>query len=77
MEPFRPVVDTIVAEIVREGCAGELMDPPMKKRLQGVLTARVRVRDELRTVPDALSLLTASLAALAAKQVDVLTLPQY
>jgi CRISP-associated protein Cas1 len=77
MEPFRPLVDKIVIELVREEQALALMDPPLKKRLAGVLSQRVCVRDEMRTVPDALALLTASLAAYAGRDVTELTLPQF
>ena len=77
MEPFRPLVDTLVAEMVREGMGQELLDRPVKQRLVGILATRVRVRDELRTVPDALTLLTASVASLAMREVTTLTLPQY
>jgi CRISP-associated protein Cas1 len=77
MEPFRPIVDRIVVEMVREGLALELLEPPLKKRLAGILTSRVLVRDEMRTVPDALGLLTASLAGYAAREITTLALPQY
>ncbi len=77
MEPFRPSVDKIVIEMVREGLAMDLLAPPLKKRLAGVLSARVQVRDEMRTVPDALSLLATSLASFAARETTTLTLPQY
>lgn len=77
MEPFRPIVDRIVVSMVREGLSGDLLDPPLKKRIAGVLSERILVRDELRTVPDALSLLTASVAAFASKETTMLTLPQF
>jgi CRISP-associated protein Cas1 len=77
MEPFRPLVDLIVAEIVREGYSDAPLDPPMKQRLAGILKARVRVREELRTVPDALGLLAVSLVQFAQKEETALILPQY
>ena len=77
MEPFRPLVDQIVAEMVSEELADALLDPPIKRRLAAVLTTRVRVRDDLRTVPDALGMLTASLAAVATGEATELTLPQF
>ena len=63
MEPFRPLIDRVVIELVGEGRADEVLDKKIKSRLIAPVMARYRIGDEQRTLFDILARLTASVAA--------------
>ncbi len=77
MEPFRPLVDEIVAQIWSEGKGYSELTPAFKKRLLGVLTIRLKLGDEERGLFDVLSKLALSLASVIEGRRKTLILPQW
>lgn len=75
MEPYRPLVDGVVAGIVREDLA-VAVSKENKSRLIRALLCRVRVRGEWRTVSDALRQLASGVCrVLEGGDLDSLVLP--
>lgn len=50
MEPYRPLIDGVVVEVVGERGTDAALDPPTKERLVGALHARLEHDAEQRTV---------------------------
>ena len=63
IEPFRPIIDRAVVELVDEGLAGAELDKHIKPRLIQPVMDRYPLEGENRTLFDILSRLAASLAA--------------
>jgi len=63
MEPYRPVIDRIVAEIAREGGPRVTLATEVKLRLLGALVGRHLVGGEWRTLTDLVRRAAASLAS--------------
>jgi CRISPR-associated protein Cas1 len=61
MEPYRPLIDEHVAEIVRSFGPDAPLDPPTKARLVGILAEPLSHEGESRTVADWISRTVASL----------------
>jgi len=76
MEPFRPVVDQAVVSILKTVTAESEMSQSIRAQLIEGITERVFVDGRIRTVLDALSLLTASLTEATRTGVPVLQLPE-
>jgi len=75
MEPFRPIVDRAVAELV-DGCESvPEMDQETRAALLGSLTGRVEIEAEQRTLFDALARTAASLANVISTGAGELDLP--
>lgn len=62
MEPYRPLVDRVVVELVGEFGGDGPMDRPVKARLASVLSERVSSGGECRTASDWIARTTASLS---------------
>jgi len=75
MEPFRPVVDEAVALHLQEEGADLNLTPDTKRMLLAAVGGRVDVDGESRTLFDAASLLTASLALYYQGKRKKVTLP--
>jgi CRISPR-associated protein Cas1 len=77
MEPFRPLVDGVVAVIVKEKGEQAPLDKETKAEIIGSLTnRRFTVEDESRTLFDILSRVASSLAAVYAGKRKSLILPE-
>jgi CRISPR-associated protein Cas1 len=76
MEPFRPVVDKAVYELIRDGDPAAPMDRPAKTALLEAVTGRVRLNKESRSLFDAASIAASSLVAVLNKQAKRLVLPE-
>lgn len=76
MEPFRPLVDAVVASIVAEHGLNAPLDREAKTALLSVLTSRYTARGESRTLFDWLQSLAASLAQIFLGAKQPLDLPE-
>jgi CRISPR-associated protein Cas1 len=77
MEPFRPVVDRVVASYVdREGKVSDL-DPSARREILEALTQRCILNQEVRSLFDAASAMATSLAAVFLGERDELELPEH
>jgi CRISPR-associated protein Cas1 len=76
MEPFRPVVDTLVARLVREQGETPPLDTATKAALIDALLGVCRVDGQVRTLFDAAAVAAQSLAAVLLGEARRLTLPQ-
>lgn len=76
MEPYRPVVDAAVAELVDRFDAVPEMDRETRAEILGSLTGAVLVEGKQRTLFDALGLTASSLAKLVMDETDRLLLPE-
>lgn len=76
MEPFRPLVDRVVVEIVGQHGAQVPLDPAIKRDLLGSLTGRVQLLGEQRTVFEAAERLAVSLCDCFLKKRTALAVPQ-
>lgn len=76
MEPFRPIVDRVVVELISEVGPEAAMDQSVRAKLIGCLMNRVFVHDQQRTILDALGLVSASLVDAMSRTEAKLTLPQ-
>lgn len=75
MEPYRPIVDRAVLEIVGDFGADVALDRAVKSRLIEAVTQRQTLDGQSRTLFDILSQTSASLAAVFAGEADRLILP--
>jgi CRISP-associated protein Cas1 len=76
MEPFRPMVDEIAFRLVEKNGKVALMTSQVKAELVAVLSCRVVMDGEKRTVTDALSRLAVSLVNVFERKVETLALPE-
>jgi CRISP-associated protein Cas1 len=76
MEPFRPVVDTVVARLVRQSGGPPTLDTPTKAALIDALLGLCRVDGQVRTLFDTAALAAQSFAAVFLGEAHRLTLPQ-
>ena len=76
MEPFRPIVDKAVYELIRDGDPAAPMDRPTKTALLEAVTGRVRLNKESRSLFDAASIAASSLVAIFEKRGKHLILPE-
>lgn len=76
MEPFRPLVDAIVAEIVGEFGTDAPLTRDTKPRLLAVLTTELDLGGERRGLFDCLTRLSSSLAEICESGKGELTLPE-
>lgn len=75
MEPFRPLIDRAVAELVADGLHDAALDKTIKPRLIEPVMARYQLNGEERTLFDVLGRMTASLAAVFEERQERLDLP--
>jgi len=76
MEPFRPLVDAVVVEIVAESGFETKLTPPVKRELIGSVVARYWFSGEQRTLFDWLASLCSSLAQVYLGQSTRLQIPE-
>ena len=76
MEPFRPVVDRIVVDIMNTGGPKAPLDQKCRATLIRSILSRVFVQDQQRTVMDALSIVCGSLVEAMKTPQSKLLLPQ-
>ena len=76
MEPFRPVVDKAVVQIVEKHGAEAEFTQQLRAELIRCLLSRVFIHDQQRTVLDALNLVAASLVDALSGSEATLSLPQ-
>jgi CRISP-associated protein Cas1 len=76
MEPFRPIVDSVVAAIVGGQGSQAPLDRESKTHILSVLTSRFSANGEDRTLFDWLSSTSASLARVFAGSKEILELPE-
>lgn len=76
MEPFRPVVDQIVVDLVNSGGPTAPLDQRARATLIRGILSRVFVEDQSRTVMDALAMMSSSLVDAMSGSDSVLSLPQ-
>jgi CRISP-associated protein Cas1 len=76
MEPFRPLVDKAVVEIVRSSGPQAALDPQTKTTLIQAVTDRVTVEGDSRTTFDAVAMAASSLVAIIEKRSKRLILPE-
>jgi len=76
MEPYRPVVDAIVAVLVLQRGSDIQLDREIKRELLNALGGRVKMGNEERTIFDALGKTCASLAKAYEGKTQKLLLPQ-
>ena len=76
MEPFRPLVDAVVFQLVAEQGAEAPLDKTAKARLIGILFGRMELNGERRTMFEIFSRLSASLAQIYEGEGTDLTLPE-
>jgi CRISPR-associated protein Cas1 len=76
MEPLRPLVDRVVAEVVAQRGLQVELDAAVKRDLLMALTGRILVDGQQRTLFDAASRTAVSLADVFLDQADRLTLPE-
>lgn len=76
MEPYRPLVDRLVMEILEEDDNGRELDSGIKKRLAGVVERKVRLGKQKVTVFQAVYRLASSVAAAALEERKALDLPK-
>jgi len=77
MEPFRPLVDKAVCELVREAGPAVALDRAAKTALLQAVTGRITVDGESRTTFDAASIAASSLVAVLEKRSKGLVLPEF
>lgn len=77
MEPFRPLVDSEVFQIVAEQGEAPLLDKNSKARLIGILFGRMELNGEGRTLFEIFSRLSASLARVYAGEATDIVLPEH
>ena len=75
MEPFRPLIDRAVSELVADDLHDAALDKSIKPRLIEPIMGRYRIDGEERTLFDILGRLTASLAAVFEQRQERLDLP--
>ena len=75
MEPFRPIVDKAVVQLVKEKGVATPLDKEAKAAIIGSLTGRFKLENEERTLFDILSRTASSLAAIFEGKTDELILP--
>ena len=75
MEPFRPIVDRAVVQIVADHGTDVPLNPEVKSHLIGAMMQRYMLDRESRTLFDVLTRLTASLASAFTGQTRSLALP--
>jgi CRISPR-associated protein Cas1 len=75
MEPFRPVVDRVVAQCMSEGQGAPDLSSSLKRRLAGSLKEQVPWGCEARTVEDAAGKCASSLAGVFLGQQKEVSLP--
>ena len=76
MEPFRPLVDRVVVELVQEKGTGCEMSQEVRARLLKILSDRYEVEGESRTLFDLFKRITSSLAQVYLGQREALYLPE-
>ena len=76
MEPFRPVVDRTVVEVVHAEGADAEMTQELRATLIQAIMSRVFVEDRVRTVMDALAATSTSLVDAMSGSQTPLALPQ-
>lgn len=76
MEPFRPVVDRVVVELVSSIGPDAAMDQGVRAQLTGCLLSRIFMHNQQRTVLDALNVMSASLVDAMSRSEAKLSLPQ-
>ena len=76
MEPLRPMVDEAVAGLVQQVGASAPLDPTTKPALLAILSKRVKVGRETRSLPDALGRYASSLADVFHGQRRSLLIPE-
>lgn len=77
MEPFRPRVDLLVVQLLKEFPRDAALSPEIKGRLLSFLEDRYQFEGEKRTIFDVLSRIAASLADVFLKQRQDLMLPEW
>lgn len=75
MEPFRPIVDKAVVELVNDRGTEAPLDKEVKAKIIGALTGRFELEGEQRTLFDIISRTSASLAQVFCGEIDDLILP--
>lgn len=75
MEPYRPLVDAIVADNVHAGVAYEALDPNWKREFLGIAAMDVVVKKEKSPLMVAMQRSTASLAACFEGKADNIVFP--
>ena len=76
MEPFRPLVDAVVVQLVAEQGTGAPLDKVAKARLIGIIFGRMELNGEQRTMFEIFGRLSASLAQIYDGAATDLTLPE-
>jgi CRISPR-associated protein Cas1 len=76
MEPFRPIVDKAVVQLVKDKGTETPMDKETKSALIGALTARFDLEGESRTLFDIITRTASSLAQVFEGKADELVLPE-
>lgn len=76
MEPFRPLVDAVVFQLIAERGMETPLDKAAKAKLIGILFGRLELNGERRTLFDIFSRLSASLAQVYDGEGTELTLPE-
>lgn len=78
MEPFRPIVDEVVYQIVGDKGSNAPLDRETKKMIiKGIVEKRFNAGGELRTLFDAMTKVTASLAGVYTKERPDIFLPEF
>lgn len=75
MEPFRPLIDRAVIEIIENNEPPETLTPVLKQHILAALTGRLTINSEQRTLFETLERLAASLVAIYAGERKILSLP--
>jgi len=75
MEPFRPMIDRAVSDLVADKLNHAPLDKTIKPRLIAPIMARYQIDEEERTLFDILGRMTASLAAVFEEREQHLNLP--
>lgn len=76
MEPFRPLVDRVVVEVVEQRGGNVPLDTAVKRDLLGSLTGRIQLAGEQRTVFEAAERLAVSLCESYLRKRNKLVIPQ-
>jgi len=76
MEPFRPIVDKAVVQIVREKGKDAPIDKQIKATLISALTTRLELEGESRAIFDILAKTASSLAQIFEGKTDEILLPE-
>ncbi|MBW7888877.1 MAG: type II CRISPR-associated endonuclease Cas1 [Bacteroidetes bacterium] len=77
MEPYRPFVDKLVYEIIKEGTDYSTLTTPIKSRLLGLLTVDVQINNSTSPLMVGLSQTTASLAECFKKKRKTIKYPSF